>query len=63
MKRGKSRESSAAANKKPRRNPTEAPAAPAADNTGTSISPFYQNLFQQYQMIMKMNSLCNRFKK
>ena len=33
MKRGKSRESSAAANKKPRRNPTEAPAA--ADNTGT----------------------------
>ena len=37
MKRGKSRESSAAANKKPRRNPTAAPApaAQAADNTGT----------------------------
>ena len=34
MKRGKSRESSAAANKKPRRQPTAAPALPAADNTG-----------------------------
>lgn len=35
MKRGKSRESSAAANKKPRRNPTATPApAAAADNTG-----------------------------
>ena len=54
MKRGKSRESSAAANKKPRRQPTAAPAQPPAENTGTSISPFYQNLSQQYQMIMKI---------
>ena len=54
MKRGKSRESSAAANKKPRRQPTAAPAPPPSDNTGTSISPFYQNLSQQYQMIMKI---------
>ena len=54
MKRGKSRESSAAANKKPRRQPTAAPAPPTSDNTGTSISPFYQNLSQLYQMIMKI---------
>ena len=34
MKRGKSRESSAAANKKPRMNPAAAPPPPPADNTG-----------------------------
>ena len=56
MKRGKSRESSAAANKKPRRQPTAAPAPPTSDNTGTSISPFYQNLSQQYQMIIDSKS-------